>query len=99
MSSLQERYQAAAHKVQSGLHFLMHFYQATRFHRTEPKHLRVGIDISKAEQAGLAKLLIAKGVFTDEEYLLAMTEAVEEEANRYRDEVRDVTRNPTLELS
>lgn len=34
----------------------------------ETKHMRVGIDLSKSDQMGLASLLIDKGVFTLEEY-------------------------------
>ena len=50
----------------------------------EPKHLRVGIDMSKADQAGLARLLIDKGVFTEAEYVEAITQSAKEEAERQR---------------
>lgn len=45
----------------------------------EPKHLRVGIDMSKADMKGLVTLLIEKGVFTKEEYLDAITQSAKEE--------------------
>lgn len=45
----------------------------------EPKHLRVGIDMSKADMAGLVTLLIEKGVFTKDEYLAAITQSAEAE--------------------
>lgn len=45
----------------------------------KPKHLRVGIDITKAEMAGLAYLLIKKGLFTLEEYEEAMRLGVNHE--------------------
>jgi hypothetical protein len=37
-----------------------------------PKHMRTSIELSRADQGGLALLLIAKGVFTAEEYAQAM---------------------------
>jgi hypothetical protein len=37
-----------------------------------PKHMRTSIELSRADQGGLALLLIAKGVFTAEEYAEAM---------------------------
>lgn len=48
---------------------------------TEPKHLRVGIDSLFADAKGLATLLLAKGVFTREEYLAAIAQSMEEEAD------------------
>lgn len=54
-------YEAAAHGVQTGVS-----------HRDGvdgyAKHLRTGIDLSKADMFGLACLLIDKGIITDEEY-------------------------------
>lgn len=50
----------------------------------EPKHLRVGIDMSKADMEGLASLLIAKGVFTLDEYVDAVTKSAASEAERQR---------------
>ena len=49
----------------------------------EPKHLRVGIDTTKAEDAGLAVLLIKKGVITEEEYYQAMLDGVKKELEIY----------------
>lgn len=61
-------YEDACHAVQSGI--------ATRMglnsRDTEPKHLRVGIDLSKVDQCALARLLIDKGLFTEEEYIEAI---------------------------
>lgn len=78
-----ERYTSAVHRVQSAI--ALRFGQelagvlpsiVRRF-----KHNRVGIDMAKAEQGELARLLIAKGVFTEEEYLEAMSVAAEREAD------------------
>ena len=58
-------YLEAAHGVQTAIAYDM---QSGRSRVTEPKQLRVGVDMSKADQLGLAQLLIDKGVFTPEEY-------------------------------
>lgn len=41
-----------------------------------------------SEQGGLARLLISKGVFTEEEYAEAMVEAAELEAQSWVDRVK-----------
>lgn len=48
-----------------------------------PKHLRVGVNSALVDGAALAKLLIAKGVFTEAEYAEAVTVEMEAEAERY----------------
>jgi hypothetical protein len=47
------------------------------------KHLRVGVDMRAADARGLAELLIAKGVFTRDEYIEHMRLAANEELARY----------------
>lgn len=73
---LQKRYIAAAHAVQTGIAAAMH---RPDYHGTEPKHMRVGVDMSKSDAGGLAGLLISKGVFTRVEYIEAVTKAAETE--------------------
>lgn len=85
-----ERYLAAAHAVQSGVMHEMNYNE----HFTTPKHLRTGIDLSKAEQGGLAELLIAKGIFTKEEYIKAMADAAEAEQKRYEDRLTELIGKP-----
>lgn len=76
-----ERYARAAHKVQTALAFM---HGDPRF---EPKHMRTGIDMTKSDAGGLAKLLIDKGVFTMEEYATAVADQAEIEAKSYEDEL------------
>lgn len=57
-------YQEAVHGIQTAIAYDMGRGRKT----TEPKHMRTGIDLSKAEQGGLAMLLVDKGVFTWQEY-------------------------------
>lgn len=78
ISSAVDRYLAAVHAMQTATRFEMeHGGRAA-----EPKHLRVGIDTAKVEQGALARLLIAKGVFTEVEYTEAMADAAWEEVDR-----------------
>lgn len=76
-----ERYERAAHRVQT----------AVAFNPDRPsdqyKDLRTGLDMRAADAAGLATLLIAKGVFTLEEYLEAVADAAEREAAQKEDEL------------
>jgi hypothetical protein len=82
---LQQRYAAAAHAVQSGIAMTMSLdgHVTTADGPASPKHLRVGVDTSKAEQGALAQLLIDKGVFTQEEYFRAIVEGLEAEKIRH----------------
>jgi hypothetical protein len=61
-------YEEAAHGIQSAI---AHEIGLGRKVIT-PKHMRTSIELSRADQGGLALLLIAKGVFTAEEYAEAM---------------------------
>lgn len=80
------RYLAAGHRVQSATAYLMNHSKSH-----EPKHLRTGINILFASQAGLAKLLIEKGVFTQDEYDQAVIEALEGEGDRLTAEAREIS--------
>ncbi|RWE95732.1 hypothetical protein [Mesorhizobium sp.] len=73
------RYTAALHAMQSGVAMEMNHNPAP----TAPKHLRVGINAAMVDHSALATLLIAKGVFTQDEYVAALAEAMEREKGRY----------------
>jgi hypothetical protein len=83
-----ERYEAVIHAVQTAIAAILYSNapaakrQAERFR--DPKHLRVGLDARAADQEGLARLLIAKGVFTEDEYLEAVACSMEREAESIR---------------
>ena len=49
----------------------------------EPKHIRVGINSAMADSAALARLLIAKGLVTEAEYIDAITAEMNAEVVRY----------------
>jgi hypothetical protein len=78
-----ERYAAAAHAMQTGVATEMEFDKQA----TTPKHLRVGVNSAMADHAGLAALLIRKGIITEDEYLVAITEQMETEKRRYETEL------------
>ena len=48
-----------------------------------PKHLRVGVNAAMADHGALARLMIAKGVFTEQEYLDALAEGMRREVASY----------------
>lgn len=63
-------YEVAVHGVQSAIDVAMNTYPDYR--ATEEKHMRVGVDMSKADMCGLANLMIRKGLITLDEYMEAM---------------------------
>jgi hypothetical protein len=73
------RYNAAAHAMQSGVRFM----QETVSTDGTPKHLRVGVNSALVAEAALARLLIAKGVITEQEHAIAQANEMERERDRY----------------
>lgn len=55
------------------------------------KHLRTGVDTSKAEHGGFARLLIRKGIITEAEYFAAIVEGLE-----YENEINEAWANAAL---
>lgn len=80
------RYQDSLHRVQTAIATLL---GVGRDKRCTAKHLRVGIDMQKADTAGLVTLLIEKGVFSMAEYVAAIAYSAETEANAYEREVQE----------
>lgn len=74
-----ERYLASGHAVQSGVKF----DHETGSEDGSPKYLRTGINMAMSDQAGLVRLLISKGIFTEEEYYEAIANSAEQEVKRY----------------
>ncbi len=75
----RDRWHRAAHAMQTGVMMEMHQRPAP----TEPKHLRVGINIALADHGSLVRLLISKGVLTELEYLDALAAGMEIEVANY----------------
>lgn len=87
------RYQDSMHRVQTAIATLLGI---SNDKRCTPKHLRVGIDMQKSDTFGLVNLLIAKGVFAGDEYLAAIAESAEIEANAYEREVQETFGSSTI---
>lgn len=82
---LAQQYANLAHAVQSGIATLL---GAGKARMCEPKHMRVGLDMARADAGALAELLIAKGVFTSEEYHEALVRGAQREVDSYTQRVR-----------
>ena len=81
MTTDRERYLAAMHAMQTGVAIEMQQGSGD----TEPKHLRVGINGAMCDHAALVRLLIAKGLFTEEEYVKEVADEAEREVARYEE--------------
>lgn len=97
--SRPEDYLSAAHRMQSAvaLDLSIEYSDAEAWLVDALKHLRVGINSAMANDYAMAKLLIAKGVFTEPEYLEAVRVAMVEEADRCAAKVQK--RYPNTKLS
>ncbi len=81
-----EKVISLSHAIQTGI---MHYFHL-RPDASQPKHLRVGIYTAKAEHYGLARLLMEKGVITVEEYEAAILRSLEEEKERYEQDLTEL---------
>lgn len=88
IEKLKQKYLDLCHAMQSGVAF--------RRNKTdqEPKHLRVGVNAAMCDTTSIAKLLLAKGVFTEEEFYSTLCETMQEEVDRYRQAIADETGSP-----
>lgn len=75
------RYHRALHAMQSGVATEMQIPNTAA--ATEPKHLRVGLNSTFISHAAIAKLLLDKGVITQDELDAALADAAESEVAAY----------------
>lgn len=87
------KYEALAHAMQSGVAMKMNYKPG----ETEPKHLRVGVNAAMSDMGGLARLLIRKGIITEDEYVDAMIESMAREVKSYEAELSALL-NTTITL-
>lgn len=80
MEELRQRYQRAAHAMQSGVAYSM---TEENCKEIQPKQLRVSINSAMCDHAAIVKLLMDKGIITELEYLEAITVQMEAEVKRY----------------
>lgn len=86
IEELRARYSALAHAMQSGVAFTMEKDPK----QIELKHLRVGVNVALADLGSLVRLLISKGVFTEEEYMAALVAGMEAEVEAYQAKLREI---------
>ena len=79
-----ERYALLAHAIQTGVALELGIDPASG----TPKHLRTGVNLSKVEHGALIRVLIAKGVFTLEEYEAELLKGLEAEKEAYEERLR-----------
>jgi len=91
-----KRYEKAAHAMQTGVKMIQNFEHSemansnSMFEPSDsPKHLRVGINSTMCDEAGLVKLLIKKGLFTQLEYVTSIADEMELEVKRYEERIQD----------
>src|SRR5258708_25671351 len=90
-----QRYVALAHAVQTGIGWSIAIDNPEVFDINQDanlcahKHLRVGIDTNKSDLGAFVRLLVKKGVFTDEEYRLAILEGLENEKHIYENKLSE----------
>lgn len=83
----RRRYEAAAHAMQSGVkqeieNELGHLNLPDTLMRFL-KHERTGINSAMSDVGAISGLLIARGCFTEAEYVKAVADAMEREKDRY----------------
>lgn len=90
----KERYAQLCHAMQTGVAFVMENDPSP----TTPKHLRVGINSAMVDSAALARLLMSKGIITEDEYFDSLIQTMEEEVQRYREELSQYFGGADIEL-
>lgn len=87
---MQRRYANAMHGIQTAILFEIEHVGLNNA-EASPKHLRTGINSAMVNDHAVAKLLVAKGIFTEQEYAVAVMEAAEEELASMTERVRNST--------
>jgi hypothetical protein len=80
VEELREEYFTLVHAMQSGVKMEMELGASKS---AEPKHLRVGVNAAMSDHGGLVKLLMDKGLFTEEEYFTYMRDFMKREVEGY----------------
>lgn len=84
-------YQSAQHAMQTGVNLMAQYSPGD----LRPKSLRVGINTALCDHAALARLLIEKGIITEDEYMAAITKEMNAELRRYEERIQDHLGGPT----
>lgn len=82
----QAKYQALCHAMQTGVACELEKNNSSG----TPKHLRVGVNVAMSDHGALVKLLIAKGIFTEDEYFGALIEMMQREVDSYQERLSKI---------
>ena len=82
----EERYHNACHAMQTGVAHEMNLRPEPTF----PKHLRVGVNIAMRDFGSLVKLLVDKGLITEEEFGKYLADGMEEEVRDYEARLKEL---------
>lgn len=93
--TMEARYERAMHRGQSAIAFLL----SLGSDMANPKHLRVGLNGAMADHGSLVRLLVQKGVITHDEYMTALVEGTEKEADDVVARARRESGNPHLDFA
>lgn len=94
LAKYRERYESALHSMQTGVAMLMNYDGK----ETSPKHLRVGVNSALIDSAALAKILIDKGIITEEEYYASLADFAEADAASYQEKLQGMFPNTNITL-
>jgi hypothetical protein len=83
-------YEIAAHRIQTAIAVLMG--RDPDFLQVQPKHLPVGLDLSKSDMDSLARLLL----LTEAEFADAITASVEQKADSYEKMLQSALGDPDV---
>jgi hypothetical protein len=81
----KRRITSACHAMQTGVAVAMTrpSTQPSGSKETDPKHLRVGVNMALCNVAGVAAILMSKGIITEAEYYEALAVEIEKEQASY----------------
>lgn len=77
----RKKYVELCHAMQTGVAYEMNVDADVS--AITPKHLRVGVNSALVNSEALAKILLAKGIMTEDEYWDALIAAMQDEVIRY----------------
>lgn len=78
-------YLSLAHAMQTGIKYVLELDGSL----AEPKHVRVGISLTKVEHGALVQLLIDKGIISLDEYDSALLGHMQAEVDSYEKYLSD----------
>lgn len=82
---LKEEYIRLMHAMQTGVEYLRQYDDS----QTDPKHLKVGVNSTLVSSGALVKLLMDKGIITEQEYWDTLVRATREEVHEYEAQLKE----------